>query len=105
MKKSPSDYYFCAAELDGEIYDGWEDFDPPWIPEVDATTFYICPKDHYDTTGYLYDGCIANEVEVPKSFTESQEGCYEIALSVDKAKKILLGAGFIEKYMGPPWGK
>ena len=98
-ENKPSDYYFCAAELDGEMYDGWEDFDPPYIPEVNGTIFYICPKDHYDTTGYLYDGCIMSEVKLPKGFSECMEGCYEIAISKDKGRQLLLDAGFIEKDM------
>jgi hypothetical protein len=101
----PSDYYFYAAEKDSDMYEGWEDFDPPWVPEVNGTIFYICPKDHYDVTGYLYDGCVMNEVSIPKGFSECMEGCYEAALPVDKARQILLNAGFIERHMGPPWGK
>lgn len=102
----PSDYYFWPVDVnDEEQYEGYEDFEPPWIPEVDATIFYICPRNHYDKFGYLYDGCIRNEVKLPDGFGECQESCYEIAASKEEGRRLLLEAGFVEKYIGPPWGK
>lgn len=94
----PSDYYFCVANKDwyGE-FGCYEDFDQ--TPEIDVTVFFIAPKDHYDTTGYLYDGCIQAEVAVPEGFAEAMEGCYEAEVSKEEGRKILLDAGFIEKKM------
>ncbi|MHA2280190.1 MAG: hypothetical protein ACXAC5_04875 [Promethearchaeota archaeon] len=102
-KNKPSDYYFYPVEADWyEEFGCYEDFDQ--TPEVDVTVFYISPKEYYDRTGYMYDGCIQNEVDVPENFGEAMEGCYEIEASKEKGKQILLNAGFIEKYIGPPWG-
>jgi hypothetical protein len=99
-KNKPSDYYFCAAEVGGDLYDGWEDFEPPMIPEVDGTVFYICPKDNYENSGsHWYDGCVQAEVDMPGDFGECQEGCYETSLPLEEGRQILLDAGFIEKDM------
>lgn len=101
IKNEPSDYYFYKADEDyyGE-YSGYEDFDPPWTPEVDATVFFIVPKGF---NGKFYCGCIVNEVNIPKGFGECMEGCFEIVLPIEKGRQLLLDAGFTEHHSGPPW--
>jgi len=101
-KKDPSEYYFYPVEFDW--YEEFGCYDEE-MPEVDVSAFYIAPKDHWDSTHYAYDGCVHCETTVPKGFGNPIEGCYEIQASKEKGRQMLLDAGFIEKYIGPPWGK
>jgi len=79
-----------------------EDDDGEDIIEQGSTTFYIVPKSHYDSTGYLSDsvGRELNSILFPLGFHEQAEAMYGYNGEDEEGRQKLISLGLIEKELG-----
>lgn len=89
------DFYFGIEK--GQDYLDKDD-DGNSVIETDSSTFYVVPKDRWDSTGYLDDGVgrLVNSTLFPLGFRESSEAMYEYDGPDKEGRQKLINLGFVE---------
>ena len=93
---NPQDYYF-GMQLSHSTIDF--DDDGNEIITKGPATFYVVPKERWDSTGYLDDsvGRIVNPTLYSLGFHEQAEAMYEFNGPDEDGRKALINLGFEEK--------